>query len=389
MPGTDGVDLASITDRGSWEAVVAGCRVRFGAGARDATPQIVVGLGSRRPMLFTDPGVRATERVDELAERLAHAGLRPAVFAQVCENPTTDTVVAATQAALEHKTDLLIGFGGGSSMDTAKGVNFLLTNGGCMEDYEGVDRATEPMLPSIGIPTTAGTGSEAQRFALIARVKDHRKMACGDAKARFGHVILDPELTVTVPRRVAVATGIDALTHAIESHVSLRANLLSRQFSLQAWRLLSGSFEDSLRGDAGLRTRSRMLLGAHLAGVAIESSMLGAAHAGANPLTAQLELTHGVAVGLLMPHVVRFNAEVAADAYAELAAATAPEPASITATLDRLLAASGLPLRLRDHGVQPDALGSLAADAATQWTASFNPRPVGEADLRGIYEAAY
>ena len=144
---------------------------------------------------------------------------------------------------IEGGFDLLIGLGGGSAMDCAKGINFILTNGGRMEDYWGVDKATKPMLPSIGIPTTAGTGSEAQSFALISQEDTHQKMACGDKKARFRTVILDPALTKSTPKGVTAATGIDAISHAVESYVSTRRNPISQMFAKEAWRLLEKSFE--------------------------------------------------------------------------------------------------------------------------------------------------
>src|SRR5207249_10078818 len=185
--------------------------------------------------------------------------------------------------------------GGGSAMDCAKGINFLLTNGGRMADYQGFGKAKKPMLPSIGIPTTAGTGSEAQSFALIADEQTHMKMACGDRKAAFHIAILDPEVTVSQPAKVTAITGVDALSHAVESYVTTRRNPLSQLFAREAWRLLQANFEKVLRRPDNLEARSAMQLGAYLAGSAIETSMLGAAHALANPLTAHYGMTHGIA----------------------------------------------------------------------------------------------
>src|SRR5262245_51068425 len=175
------------------------------------------------------------------------------------------------------------------------------------------------MLPSIGVPTTAGTGSEAQSYALIADEKTHLKMACGDRKAASKAAILDPEVTVSQPAAVTAVTGIDALTHAVESYVCTRRNAVSTVFSREAWRLLEGTFEKVLRAPGDLAARARMQLGANLAGLAIENAMLGAAHAGANPLTAHYGLAHGTAVGILLPHVIRFNVPAAGALYADLA----------------------------------------------------------------------
>ena len=188
-----------------------------------------------------------------------------------------------------------------------------------MSDYMGFGKATKPMLPSIGVPTTAGTGSEGQSFALIADEKTHLKMACGDRKAAFRVAILDPEVTVSQPPQVTAITGIDAVSHALESYVTVRRNPLSQMFAREAWRLLDGNFEKVLRQPGDLDARGAMQIGAYFAGVAIENSMLGVCHACANPLTAHYGLTHGVAIGVLLPHVIRFNAAAVGGLYGDLA----------------------------------------------------------------------
>ena len=225
--------------------------------------------------------------------------------------------------ARQWAPDLLVGLGGGSSLDCAKGINFLYTNGGRMEDYWGVGKAALPMLPMIAVPTTAGTGSEAQSFALISDAQTHVKMACGDKKAACRIAILDPRLTVTQPRRVTALTGIDALAHALETQVTKPRNLISQTFSREAWRLLAANYARVLETPEDLEARSGMQLGACLAGMAIENSMLGAAHALANPLSAAYGIVHGEAVALMLPHVIRFNGETVAASYEELLQATA------------------------------------------------------------------
>ncbi len=376
----------SVTER--WSATIGAVDIVFGPGTRGEIPELVLSAGFKRPLLVTDPGVRATGHVDEVAESLRAAGTNPSVFDNVMQNPTTATVASGVEFARGHAPDLIIGFGGGSAMDAAKGINFIYTNGGVMEDYEGTGKATRPMLPSFGVPTTAGTGSEGQSYALISRAEDHRKMACGDPGARFRVAILDPELLSTTPRAVRFVTGIDAIAHAVESHVSTRANPVSRLFSRHAWERLSRSFVASLAPESDLAVRGDMLLGAHLAGAAIEASMLGAAHACANPLTARCGIVHGLAVGLLLPHVVAYNSPTAGREYDDLAKAALSQ-GDLPDLLTQLFAAGGMPLRLRDHGVELESLPTLAAEAASQWTAQFNPHPVQETDLHAIYESAY
>jgi alcohol dehydrogenase len=343
----------------------------------------------------TDPGLEKAGHPQRALASLRGAGLHAAVFDGVEENPTSRHVEDGLAAARAEKIDLLVAVGGGSAMDCTKGINFLLTNGGRMTDYKGFGRAAKPMLPSVGVPTTAGTGSEAQSFALIADEKTHLKMACGDRKVAFGAVILDPELTVSQPPAVTAITGIDALSHALESYVTTRRNPLSQMFAREAWRLLERNFEPVLRGPSDLEARGAMQLGAHFAGMAIECSMLGACHALANPLTAHYGTTHGVAIGVMLPHVLRFNAAAAGAFYGDLAhdvgMVNGDESAAaevLARRVEHFLRTAGLPASLSACGVSPGIFPLLAEEAALQWTAGFNPRPVTEADLLRLYESA-
>jgi alcohol dehydrogenase len=359
-------------------------RVVFEAGGLNRLGELVRELGGRRVLLVTDPGLEAAGHPQRAAAVMREAGLDVAVFDEVEENPTTRHVGLGVEAAKRHDADLLVGLGGGSAMDVAKGINFLVTNGGAMADYRGFGNAAKPMLPSVGVPTTAGTGSEAQSYALIADASSHLKMACGDRKAAFRVALLDPELTLTQPPAVTAVTGIDSVAHAVESYVCTKANPVSLLFAGEAWRLLSANFERVLGDPADLAARSAMQLGAYLAGAAIEASMLGVAHSCSNPLTAHYGTTHGIAVGVMLPHVIRFNAPAARERFTELH--EGPEP--LAGRVASFLRAAGLPSRLTDLGVSRDILPLLAHEAAEQWTARFNPRPVTERDLLGLYEAA-
>ena len=359
-------------------------RVVFGENTLDQLGDLTKALGGTRVLVVTDSGIVKAGILENALDSLKTASIDAFVFDGVVENPTSRHVADGTHFAEGRGgIDLLIGLGGGSAMDCAKGINFILTNGGRMEDYWGVDKATELMLPSIGIPTTAGTGSEAQSFALIAQEGTHQKMACGDKKAQFRTVILDPALTTTTPKGVTAATGIDAISHALESYVSTSRTPISQMFAREAWQLLEKSFEIVVSDPENIEARSRMLLGAHLAGAAIENSMLGAAHACANPLTARYNITHGVAVGLMLPSVIRFNNHVVSTLYQAL------HPSSLHERVSELKAAAGLPKRLRDFEIQQDDLPQLAEEAAEQWTGKFNPRQVSEIELLELYEGTY
>ncbi len=351
-------------------------------------------LGASRALVVSDPGVvRAGHTATGLAA-LASSGIATTVFDQFGENPTTAHVEAGTVVAREFRPDLIVGLGGGSSMDCAKGINFLLSCGGRMHDYHGRGKATGPMLPSIAVPTTAGTGSETQSFALITDAATGMKMACGDPRAAFRVAILDVHLTLTQPPRVAAFTGIDAVSHAVESHVSRAATPASQIFSREAWRLLAINLPRVFADGGDAAAREAVQLGAAWAGLAIENAMLGAAHALANPLTAAHHVVHGQAVGLMLPHVVRFNAASCGTAYADLlhdvGIDTGPETAGdeLATWLSRLLAASNLRTTLSALGIPAPNGPALAAAAATQWTGGFNPRPVSLDDFARLYEAA-
>lgn len=370
-------------------------RVVFGPGTVSRLGELARELGGERALLVTDHGLAQAGHERRGIEVLRAADLDVTVFDDVQPNPTTDDVDRGLAIAREARINLIIGLGGGSSMDCAKGINFLLTNGGRMHDYWGVGKATKPMLPMIAVPTTAGTGSEAQSFALIADAQTHMKMACGDKKAACKVAVLDPDLTATMPRSVAAATGIDALSHAIETWVTKPRNPISQLFSRRAWQLLSSGFRPSIEHPADGDPRSRMLLGAHLAGAAIENSMLGAAHALANPLSAHYDVTHGVAIGIMLPHVIRYNAEVAGALYAILAADAGLCDVDDSAAADRLagfvrdqVALCGSPTALAECGVEAKRIPSMAEEAARQWTANFNPRPVDAESLADLYRQA-
>ena len=374
-------------------------RVLFGAGSLARLGDLAVPPADSgepppgtRALVVTDSGVAAAGHAAAGADALRAAGVDALIFEDVRANPTARDVAAAVAAARDHRADLLVGLGGGSSMDVAKGANFLLAGGGEMRDYRGVGKGRGTFLPSLGVPTTAGTGSEAQSFALIADDITHAKMPCGDRRAAFAAAVLDPDLIATVPPPVAAPVAIDAVSHAVETAVCRVRGELSGMFARKAFALLAAHVGPYLDGEATADDRAGMLLGAHLAGAAIELSMLGAAHALANPLTAKFDVTHGVAVGRALPHVVRFNAgdPAARAVYEDLAAAGGLDPhaGALAAFLEGLLPRAGVTAGLEAAGVAAADLPGLAEQAAGQWTATFNPRPVTAADLEGLYRCA-
>jgi len=372
-------------------------RVVFGEGALARLGDLARELSFTRTLIVADRGIVAAGHVDRAAASLHAAGIAPAFFHDFDANPDSRRVEAGRAQAAASAIDSIVAIGGGSSLDCAKGINFILTNGGTIGDYRGFGKASRPMLPSIGVPTTAGTGSEAQAYALISDAETHAKLACGDPKAAFRITILDPTLTLSQPRTVTAVAGFDAISHAVESYVTTRRTAISDLFAHEAWRLLEGHFERVLADSGDLVARGAMLVGAHAAGIAIDQSMLGATHACANPLTAHHGTTHGIAIAVMLPHVVRWNADHVGDRYAILLRAAgryAPTvdraPAGhLAERLEALRQAGGLPAALRDLGVPREGLATLAADAATQWTGTCNPRPFDAAAALDLYERAY
>lgn len=350
-------------------------RIVSGPGTYARLESIASELGFKRTLLVCDEGMVKAGYAERASSMLRHVF----PFHAFGANPDTAMVEAGRKFAEPLQIDSIVGLGGGSSMDCAKAINFVLTNGGTMRDYWGHGKANKPMLPMIGIPTTTGTGSEAQSYALISDAETHVKMACGDAKAAFRAAILDPELAITQPVAVRAAAGYDAISHAVESFVTTKRNAVSAMFAREAWRLLDGAYETALAEPENIEALGSMQIGAHFAGVAIENSMLGATHACANPLTAHYGISHGVAIGLLLKHVVRWNAN---PLYKEL------HP-QLAERLDELARVGRVPLTLSDVKVPHQDIPKLAADAAAQWTGNFNPRPFDADGAREIYECAF
>jgi alcohol dehydrogenase len=371
-------------------------RIVFGAGRLPELGELAKALGAiSRVLVVSDPGVVGAGHTQRGLDSLHSAGLTTQLFDGLQENPSTAHVEAGLAIAQDFSPDAIVGLGGGSSMDCAKGINFLYSCGGRIQDYWGVGKATGPLLPMIAVPTTSGTGSETQSFALISDAESHVKMACGDKRAAFRVALLDPEITLTQPSRVTALTGFDALAHAVETAVTKVRTPLSLTFSREAWRHLAPNFLEVIRHPDNLAARGEMQLGACLAGLAIENSMLGAGHALANPLTAEYGIAHGEAVALMLPHVVRRNADAVNGAYNDLWDATnlsangSHGGGAIADFLAQSASAAGLASRLRERDVDHDRLEQLAVDATKQWTGTFNPVPLNQTDFLALYEAAY
>jgi alcohol dehydrogenase len=384
------VNLATLPALIDWQPRT---RLIFGPGVVARAGALAAELGLHDVLLVCDEGIVRAGHADTVQELLERERICVSRFSDFSENPDGDQAAAAAEIVKSCCIKGIVALGGGSSLDCAKGANFLHADGGQIADFRGYGRVRGTMLPMIGIPTTAGTGSDAQSYAVLSDARTHVKMACGDPGAAFRIALLDPVLTCSQPPGVTASSGYDALSHAVEAFVTTARTPLSQTFAREAWRLIRGQFGRVLREPDHIEGRGAMLLGSHLAGLAIEHSMLGAAHACANPLTAQFDVTHGIAVSLMLPHVVRWNAAVAGPLYADLLdGAGSPDPLAgerLAVELEQVAASCGFPLSLTAAGVREDALPALAEAAAAQWTGGFNPRPVTRDSALALYRAAF
>ncbi len=369
-------------------------RLVFGEGTLNDLGVLAVELELTRTLVVADPGLVQVGHAERAMGVLAGAGVEVTLFQDFEADPDSAMVERGCRFAETLEIDSIVGLGGGSSLDCAKGINFLLTNGGEMKDYRGYGHAQRPMLPMIGVPTTAGTGSEAQSYAVISDSETHLKMACGDPKAAFRVAVLDPALTLSQPPQVTAVSGFDAIAHSVETFVSKKRTQLSACFSREAWRLLEANYERVLSHPEDAEARGAMQLGAYFAGCAVENSMVGAAHACANPLSARYGTTHGVAIALLLPHVVRWNQPASEDCYGELLNfsgqnSSKPRVTSLSQRLEQLIVCGNLPVGLREVGVRESDLPIMAEEAAQHWTSQFNPRPLDVSGALEVYRCAF
>ena len=374
--------------------------IRFGDGLLDDIGAMLAADGHRNAFIVTDPGMMATGIVARAMSSLDAAGIVIGLYSDVEADPPEAVVHAAVDAARAADADMIIGLGGGSSLDVAKLVALLLPGHQALADAYGVGNATAPRLPLLLVPTTAGTGSEVTPISIVTTGKSE-KMGVVSPVILPDIALLDPGLTLSVPTHVTAATGIDAMVHAIEAYASTSANNnpISRQLAVQALGLLGGAVEAAVHDGENKQARADMLLGSMLAGQAFANSPVAAVHALAYPIGGHFKIPHGLSNALVLAQVLRFNAVVAPAPYAEIAPAVFPAladmgpqeaAAAFAEEMAGLAARCGLEARLRDVGIPADALDLLARDAMNQTRLLVNnPRAVDEQDVRAIYQAAW
>jgi alcohol dehydrogenase class IV len=370
----------------------------FGSGAIEKIADIVTELSAARVLLVTDRGVRNAGLTRDIETNLSAAHHEVIIFDEVVADPPAAVIERAVDAGRAAAVDLVLGVGGGSSLDTAKLVSYLIVSADRLDDLYGVGRARSQRLPLILVPTTAGTGSEVTPIAIVTTGTDEKK---GVISARLlpDYAVLDPKLTLALPRALTAWTGIDAMVHAIEAYTSKhRKNPLSDQFARQALALLSRNIRNVCAQETTIAARTDMLMGSMLAGMAFANAPVAAVHALAYPIGARFHVPHGLSNALVLLPVLRFNLPAAAALYAELAPILNPyasgssvdKAKAFIASLASICRDCGVPHSLQSAGVARDDLACLAAEAMKQTRLLVNnPREVTTADALALYTQAY
>ncbi|MDW8444510.1 MAG: iron-containing alcohol dehydrogenase [Acetobacteraceae bacterium] len=373
-----------------------------GGGAVARAADVLKTLRLFRPMVVTDPVMVSSGLIRRLLDPLAEAGLRPPLFSDTVPDPT-DTVVEAGVRALREagEIDGLIGFGGGSSLDTAKAIAILAAGGGRMREWKVPRQADLASLPIVAIPTTAGTGSEVTRFTVITDTERNEKMLIAGLSALPAAAIVDYELTYTVPPRTTADTGIDSLTHALEAYVSRRANPVSDTYALRAMALIARNLRTAYREPRNALAREAMMLGATLAGLAFSNASVALVHGMSRPIGAHFHVAHGLSNAMLLPAVTRFSLPAALPRYAEAARAmgVAEEEDTDEAAARKLVAeleALNRDLAVptpKSYGLDETAWRSLLPTMAEQALASGspanNPRVPAKEEIIALYEEVW
>ena len=375
-------------------------KIHFGCGSLLEIGSAAQHLIGSRCLVVTDHGLVAAGIVERAVQVLAEAGVHVELFTDVEADPAEATILAAVQQAKEMRAESIVGLGGGSSLDVAKLVAYLSATGEAIQDIYGIGQAKGARLPLVLIPTTSGTGSEVTPIAIVT-TPTQEKMGVVSSVLLPDLALLDPELTVGLPAHITAATGIDAMVHAIEAYASANPNNnpISKALALEALRLIGSSLLAGVLKGADLKARSNLMLGSMLAGQAFANSPVAAVHALAYPIGGHFKIPHGLSNALVLPHVLRFNAETDAEAYYETAVAAFPQLANVSEAerasafcdaLSALSEACGLPQRLRDVGIAREVLPVLARDAVKQTRLLVNnPRTLSENDILQIYEASW
>ncbi|HEY0845679.1 MAG TPA: L-threonine dehydrogenase [Noviherbaspirillum sp.] len=369
----------------------------MGAGCLQDAVVAIRGHGFRKALIVTDTVLNKLGVAATIQSQLAAQDIQSVVFDGAQPNPTVSNVKDGLAKLKEHRCDFVVSLGGGSPHDCAKGIALCAANGGDIADYEGVDRSAKPQLPLVAINTTAGTASEMTRFCIITDEKRHIKMAIVDRNVTPLMSVNDPELMLAKPKGLTAATGMDALTHAVEAYVSTAANPITDACALKAAEIIARHLRTAVANGSDLQAREQMAYAQFLAGMAFNNASLGYVHAMAHQLGGFYDLPHGVCNALLLPHVEAFNVTTSAARLADIARAmgenvegldAAAGARACIAAIRKLSADIGIPASLSELGVKEADIPLLAANALKDACGLTNPRPATQADIEAIFRGA-
>ncbi|MFH7564345.1 L-threonine dehydrogenase [Oceanimonas smirnovii] len=370
----------------------------IGDGALDQAVNHVSESGFRHALIVTDKPLVELGYAGQLQQALAGKDIQASIFDGVQANPTTGNVEAGLAILNQNQCDFVISLGGGSPHDCAKAIALVASNGGDIRDYEGVDKSARPQLPLVSINTTAGTASEITRFCIITDENTHIKMAIVDKHVTPVLSVNDPFLMKNMPASLTAATGMDALTHAVEAYVSTAANPITDACAIKAINLISDNLANAVENGSNMEARNNMAYAQLLAGMAFNNASLGYVHAMAHQLGGFYDLPHGVCNAVLLPHVQRFNSRVAAVRLTEVAAALGEEVQGLSpeqgadrciAAIERLARQVGIPAGLRDLKVKEEDFAELASNAMKDACGLTNPVQPTHEEVVGIFKAAF
>ncbi|TPE51809.1 iron-containing alcohol dehydrogenase [Maribrevibacterium harenarium] len=369
----------------------------MGPGSLQSLPERVKMLGGKKPLVVADKGMTQLGYTAKITELLGAAGFESVVFDETVPNPTDTNVADGVKVYQDNGCDMLISLGGGSAHDCCKGVGLVVTSGGTIHDYEGLDQAKAALPPYIAINTTAGTASEMTRFTIITNTSNHVKMAIVDWRVTPDVAINDPELMVDMPQSLTAATGMDALTHAIEAYVSTAATPITDACALQAITLIGQYLRRAVARGSDMEARDKMAYAEYLAGMAFNNASLGYVHAMAHQLGGFYNLPHGVCNALLLPHVCQVNLMARQERFADIAAALGENTEGLSVrdaaeyAIDAILALSadvGIPSGLAELGVKEEDIDQMVENAQKDVCRLTNPRELSNAEVADIFRAA-
>lgn len=369
----------------------------MGEGALPDAYNAIQSYGLKKALIVSDEGIEKAGIIDQVVKALAAKNIKSAVFAKTQPNPTTANVNEGLALLKAEQCDFVISLGGGSPHDCAKGIALVATNGGDIKDYEGLDKSKKPQLPLVAINTTAGTASEMTRFCIITDEARHIKMAIVDKHTTPILSVNDPSLMVGKPKALTAATGMDALTHAVEAYVSTAATPITDACALKAVSLIHKHLKNAVDDGKNMAAREGMVYAQFLAGMAFNNASLGHVHAMAHQLGGFYDLPHGVCNAVLLPHVEEFNATVCAARLKDIAAAFEIDTRNMTdeqgakACIDaikKLSASVNIPKGLTELGAKESDLPTLAKNALNDACSFTNPRKATLEEVVAIYKAA-